>query len=172
MLSDPVQIVIAHDPKHYADAATLFSGYALWMHEAFGQTGARDCLVNQSFESELASLPGRYAPPQGAIVLAYVAAHPIGVIAFYPLDSKYAELKRFFVLPEAGGHGIGKALFGAALGHAKTLGYSHVRLDTLAGMVHARKLYDHFGFYHITPYNDVHPHTPDVLYYECDLSLI
>ena len=64
-------------------------------------------LCFQSFEEELAGLPGRYAPPQGAILIAGDGA---GVVALRAIDPFTAEMKRLFVRPSQQGTGLGRAL--------------------------------------------------------------
>lgn len=106
-------------------------------------------LCFQSFEEELAGLPGRYAPPQGTILLAGDGA---GVVAMRALDPFTAEMKRLFVRPGAQGTGLGRALAEAVIDVARARGYSRLRLDTLPQMGTAIAMYRRLGFVEIAPY--------------------
>lgn len=122
----------------------------------------------QSFESELAALPGKYAQPKGDIVLARVGEKVVGCISWYPLAPGIAEIKRLYVRPAARGLGAGKALFSHALEAIRESGYGKVRLDSLERLTEAAKLYETFGFRRIQPYN--HNPFPDVYYMELNLA--
>lgn len=110
----------------------------------------------QGFEEELASLPGAYAPPRGALLLARVDGVVAGCCALRPLDtSDYpgaAEMKRLYVRRAFRGFGLGRTLAEAALDAARQAGYACVLLDTLSDMEAARALYEDLGFAEIPPY--------------------
>ena len=76
-------------------------------------------LSYQDFELELATLPGKYAPPKGALLLARnLDDEPIGCVALRPLKvDGCCEMKRLFVSPRARGLGLGQALVTAVLHH-------------------------------------------------------
>lgn len=130
----------------------------------------------QNFEDELAVLPGDYAEPRGALLLALVdvghpgavagtptlprangkLAHVAGCCALRPLDAadypNAAEMKRLFVRPGFRGLGLGRQLAEAMLDAARSAGYSCVLLDTLDDMESARALYEDLGFAEVPPY--------------------
>jgi ribosomal protein S18 acetylase RimI-like enzyme len=116
-------------------------------------------LAYQGFASELAALPGAYAPPAGALVLARDAAGaPVGCAALRPLaEPGCCEMKRLYVAPAARGLGLGRALMDAIVGEAARLGYREVRLDTLPSMTTAIAMYCAAGFTPIPPYYDTAP---------------
>lgn len=103
----------------------------------------------QDFTRELAELPGDYAPPDGALLIASEGA---GCVALRRIDEEACELKRLYVRPAWRSHGLGRRLTLAALDRARELGYRRVRLDTLPGMERAQALYAEFGFQEIEPY--------------------
>ncbi len=110
----------------------------------------------QDFDEEVATLPGDYAPPRGALLLAWVDGSPAGCCALRPLDtSDYpnaAEMKRLYVRKAFRGFGLGRHLAEAALDAARQAGYASVLLDTLDDMEAARALYAELGFEEIPPY--------------------
>ena len=111
-------------------------------------------LSYQDFEMELATLPGKYAPPEGALLLAQnLKDEPIGCVALRPLTIEgCCEMKRLYVSPKARGLGLGQALITAILYEASKLGYTEMRLDTLPSMAQAISLYEKAGFFPIEPY--------------------
>lgn len=110
----------------------------------------------QNFDHEIATLPGEYAPPRGALLLAWIDGSPAGCCALRPLDtSDYpnaAEMKRLYVRKAFRGFGLGRHLAEAALDAARLTGYASVLLDTLDDMEAARALYTELGFEEIPPY--------------------
>jgi ribosomal protein S18 acetylase RimI-like enzyme len=113
-------------------------------------------LCFQGFADELTQLPGDYAEPRGALLLAWVNGSVAGSCALRPLDtSDYtnaAEMKRLYVRPAFRGLGLGRQLTEAILDAAQRSGYSCVLLDTLDDMESARALYEDLGFEEIPPY--------------------
>ncbi len=49
------------------------------------------------FEAELAGLPGKYAPPDGRLLIAYLDGRPAGCGALRDLGEGNCEMKRMFV---------------------------------------------------------------------------
>jgi ribosomal protein S18 acetylase RimI-like enzyme len=109
-------------------------------------------LAFQDFEREVATLPGRYAPPRGCILLAYVDDAPAGCIAMRPLDEERCEMKRLWVRAGYRGLGLGEQLSRALIERARALRYTAMRLDTLASMGAAQRLYRALGFREIPAY--------------------
>jgi ribosomal protein S18 acetylase RimI-like enzyme len=106
----------------------------------------------QDFDRELAELPGKYAPPGGALVVARVDGAAAGCVGVRPLAVGICELKRLYV---RGGYrrlGLGRMLVVDALDVARSRGYRRLRLDTVPGMEAAQALYAQLGFVEIEPY--------------------
>ena len=103
----------------------------------------------QGFDQELAALPGDYAPPRGALLL----APGQGCVAVRPLDAETAEMKRLYLRPQARGAGLGRSLAGGAVAHARERGFSRIVLDTIPEkMQQAVALYRSMGFRDAAPY--------------------
>lgn len=134
-------------PADLETLRTLFREYA----QALGVD-----LCFQNFGRELALLPGDYAPPRGALLLAEVEGEAAGCCALRPLDSSdypnAGEMKRLYVRRAFRGFGLGRELAEATLDLARQAGYGCVLLDTLDDMESARALYAGLGFEEIPPY--------------------
>lgn len=116
------------------------------------------------FEAELSGLPGKYAPPEGCLLLATWGEAPAGLIAFQHIGSGVCEMKRMYVSPGFRGKGIGGALIDQLIRIAVNSGYHTMRLDTHPWMKDAQKLYRSKGFYEIERYNR-NP-TPGIRFFE------
>ncbi len=106
----------------------------------------------QNFDSELASLPGKYEPPQGRLALALVDSEPAGCVALRPIDARRCEAKRLYVRPKFRGQGIGIALLKWVIAEARSAGYSEIVADTMPVMERAIAMYDAVGFERTGPY--------------------
>jgi ribosomal protein S18 acetylase RimI-like enzyme len=141
--------------QEIAAAAILFREYVDWLGID---------LSFQGFEAELASLPGKYAPPTGELLLACSpAGDALGCVAVRPLDGDtVCEMKRLYVRPAARGLRIGAALVAAIIRSAEELGYAKMMLDTLPSMPEALALYKRCGFSEIPAY--YHNPVPGTVY--------
>lgn len=149
---------------------TCFRAYADWLGED---------LSFQDFDTELVSLPGKYAAPTGALLLARERnsdgqGKTLGCIALRPLhlappydtsfsfpgattgegETRTGELKRLYVDPAARGRGVAKSLVREAVRTARAAGYDVLLLDTLGEgkMGAALGLYLSEGFQRVAAY--------------------
>lgn len=137
-------IRLAQGPAELDEARTLFAAYAASLDVD---------LAYQDFAAELASLPGLYAAPSGALLLARAAGRPVGCVALRPMaEAGCCEMKRLYVTPAARGTGLGRALVEAVIAAGRAAGYREMRLDSLPSMQGAIALYERRGFRRIAPY--------------------
>lgn len=126
-------------------------------------------LCFQSFDRELAELPGDYAPPQGRLLLAEWDGEAAGCVALHPLDSQTCEMKRLYLRPPYRGKGLGRTLVQRVIDAARAIGYLRMRLDTVEPLMKdAVALYRRFGFRDIPPYRE-NP-IPGAMYLELELN--
>lgn len=139
----------AEDEFALARVRHCFRSYA----DEFAETIA-ESLRHQGFESELAGLPGEFAPPSGCLLLALVSGQPAGCVALRDLGGGTCEMKRLYVAPTGRGRGLGRLLVSEILRRAADAGYRRMVLDTLPEMAGALALYRSFGFEETAPYGD------------------
>ncbi|MDP2770791.1 MAG: GNAT family N-acetyltransferase [Giesbergeria sp.] len=162
MDTPPVTLLTATGPEHLAVLRELFQEYA---------DSLSIDLCFQQFDTELATLPGDYAEPRGAVLLALVDGAPAGCCALRPLDAadypNASEMKRLYVRKAFRGFGLGRQLAEATLDAARQRGYASVLLDTLDDMESARALYTDLGFAEVPPY--YHNPIPGAHYLKVDI---
>jgi len=138
-----IEIVRSSTAEHLETVRQLWRAY--WR-----ELGFTPCF--QGFEDELASLPGKYAPPSGRLLIALKDGEPAGAVAFRPIDVSTCEAKRLYVAKAFRGYAIGVALMRRLIDEARLAGYSRLVGDTLPVMATALVIYDRIGFEHIPPY--------------------
>jgi ribosomal protein S18 acetylase RimI-like enzyme len=109
-------------------------------------------LCFQDFETELATLPGKYAPPRGRLILAWDGGGAVGCVALRPIDDAACEMKRLYVQPNARARQLGHNLAERICREARDAGYRRICLDTLPTMTAAIRLYSSLGFRPVAPY--------------------
>ncbi len=157
---EATMIIQAGAPEQIEQARELFQEYAssLGFHLCF-----------QSFDKELASLPGDYTPPEGRLLLAEHEGKIAGCVALRKLSDGVCEMKRLYVRPEFRGKALGRALAERVIAEARAIGYSRMCLDTVVGtMDSAIALYRELGFREIPPYRE-NP-IPGAIYMELKLD--
>lgn len=138
-----VKLFQAETEAHLGAARELFEEYAAWL-------GIDLCF--QNFEAELRELPGKYAPPEGRLLLAEVEGEMAGCVAVREIGEGVCEMKRLYVRPRFRGTGTGRKLVDAIIREAREIGYERMRLDTLPLMERAVAMYRAIGFREIEAY--------------------
>lgn len=134
----------AESPDDIEAVRGLMRDFNRWVLAVIGASDNPSIFAE--FETELASLPGRYGPPSGALVLARLRGEPAGCVAFYAHDSATVEIKRMFVPPHARGHGVGARMLERLLSLARATGYRRALLSSHHSMHAAHAIYRHAGF--------------------------
>jgi putative acetyltransferase len=153
-----MNIFQAQTDKHIHDIRILFREY---------ETALGVDLCFQSFEEELANLPGKYAPPRGSLLLAEGDDGVAGCAAMRKIAEHFCEMKRLFVRPPYRGLGIGRMLAQEIICRARHSGYRIMYLDTLEILERAIALYKSLGFQETDPY--YHNPLDGVVYLKLDL---
>ena len=161
-------VALASTARDLDDARTLFREYA---------DGVAEPCCFASFEQELAGLPGEYAPPGGALLLARAntrglaagdGAVAVGCVALRRQDASSGEMKRLYVRDRYRGTGLGRRLARDVIAESRKRGYSRLLLDTLPKMTEAIALYRSLGFRETGPYSGTP--TPGAIFFELKLS--
>lgn len=158
MVPTDIKFHIAETTADFEKGKQLFADYAASLNID---------LSFQDFSKELETISQQYHSPQGGLILVSQGVAYIGCAGIRKLEHNIAELKRMYINPDYRGLKIGTRLLERSVGLAKQLGYTKIRLDTLAAMVQAQALYRSFGFYEIPAYR-FNP-LPGTIYMEKEL---
>jgi putative acetyltransferase len=151
----PAQFGGPHDDADLC--RTLVREYAQFLNDSVG--GEHICV--ESLEEELAGLPGSYAEPDGAVLLAFENDAPAGCVALKPLklaqssraNERACEMKRLWVRPAQQRTGLGRQLAQSIIDVAHERGYTAMYLDTMPqSMRAAYRLYCSMGFVAVDRY--------------------
>ena len=139
-----VAIVEARWPQDRETVLALFRAYI---------DGLGIDLSFQGVDDELASLPGKYARPEGLVLLARASeGAAVGTVAYRPFSDGVCEMKRLYIAPDWRKHGAGRALCDRLLDEARAAGYRRMLLDTGDWLTPARALYRSLGFDEVPAY--------------------
>ena len=151
---------------------------------AIGPAAWDDPEVQRLTTAQQAELRARYeggtepgTPPSAADVGVVLVARqpdgtPVGCGALRPLEPGVAEVKRMYVVPEARGRGVSRALLAALEAAAVDRGWTTLRLETGPRQPEAIGLYESAGYRPIAAFGR-YVEEPDAgcsLYYERSLD--
>lgn len=153
------EILIVNSPELIAETRKLFLEYEKWLDVS---------LCFQGFEQEVATLPGKYASPEGRLYIVKIGDKYSGTIALRKIEVGICEMKRLYLTSNTRGKGLGKKLVNLIIDDARKIGYKKMRLDTIEEkMPNAVDIYKKSGFRKIEPY--YHNPNPHTLFMELDL---
>lgn len=144
----------AHLPHDLASLDALFWEYLQWTDQQLQDT-LKIQLDMQHFHRESLAHLDVYLPPTGALLLASVDTDPTqlaGVGCIRATQPYICEIKRMYVRPKYQRNGLGRTLLRDLFQHARRLGYTCIRLDSIECMTSAHALYRSEGFTEIEPY--------------------
>jgi GNAT superfamily N-acetyltransferase len=165
-----VTIVQAASEEHIRQVQALFIEYFEFLRTDVDTSvdDLNDVPVLAGYEDEIATLPGRYAPPDGCLLLALHDSQNAGCVGFYKFDEGVCEVKRLWTRPQFRGQKIGRALMETLIETARQSGYKAIILSTVDILKEARSMYSSFGFEPIAPYLEM---PPEMLAHEIFLRL-
>ncbi|MEM7065455.1 MAG: GNAT family N-acetyltransferase [Cyanobacteria bacterium P01_B01_bin.77] len=152
-----LEILNATDNEHLDQVRSLMHAFVAWLRQYYANDiqMINEYFDEKAFSEELALLPGKYAMPEGRLLLARYQGQPAGCVGLRRLDDYHCEMKRLYVSTEFHGRRIGRTLVETLIQNARASGYSAMRLDTGIHQTVAQKLYQSMGFQQIQPYYDV-----------------
>ena len=160
-----LMILQAATTKQLNQVRNLMRSFVTWLRNRYQDRGwfIDGYFDEKSYEAELSTLPGEYAPPTGRLLLAKYQGNPAGCVAIRKLKKHSCEMKRLYVASEFQGKKIGRILVNALINEAKSIGYRRIVLDTGCKQVEAQNLYRSLGFKEIGPYYDMPQEVKDML---------
>lgn len=122
----------AESRKDLEAVTALTRAFAAWRYQRHATD--REMLDSyfdpEDFGKELRNLPGEFAPPEGALLVAEQSGRVAGCVALKPLQGGACEMKRMFVLPDCHGKGLGLKPGRAIVDAARRIGNRKTTLDT------------------------------------------
>jgi GNAT superfamily N-acetyltransferase len=97
--------------------------------------------------------PDQLGPPGGAFVVGFDGDRAVCCGGLKRLPDGACEIKRMFVVADARGRGVARALLGELERRARELGYTVARLDTGPRQAHAQRMYERAGYVPIANFN-------------------
>lgn len=138
--------------EHPQEIGALFSEYTQAL--IAGEPSFVEYLSLQNYDEEVRHLKQKYGTPGGRLYLALWNRKPAGCIGLRRMDEENCEMKRLYVRPQYRDKHIGGKLVRQVIDDAKSIGYSHMLLDTFSFLDSAIRMYRALGFYEIERYND------------------
>jgi GNAT superfamily N-acetyltransferase len=97
--------------------------------------------------------PNELSPPGGTFVVGFEGDVPVCCGGIKRLPDGACEIKRMFVVEDARGRGVARALLEELERGARELGYGVARLDTGPRQTRAQRMYERAGYTAIENFN-------------------
>lgn len=97
--------------------------------------------------------PQELGPPDGTFVVGFDGERAVCCGGVKRLPDGACEIKKMFVVADARGRGVARALLGELERLARELGYAVARLDTGPRQARARRMYERAGYVPIENFN-------------------
>lgn len=163
----------AKTKRDFEAVAQLMQAFIEWHYErhAADRRIIDSYFDPKKFAAELKNLPGEFAPPNGALLVAEEDGKIAGCVALRSLEDGACEMKRMFVRSDFHGRGLGNLLGSAIVDEARAIGYQRMMLDTGPAQREAQGLYRKLGFTEVEPYYELSPELSDwLVFMKLDLT--
>ncbi|MBZ0285741.1 MAG: GNAT family N-acetyltransferase [Anaerolineae bacterium] len=154
-----IRIVQVVTDEQIRDTQALFAEYFEFLRRDVDNylPDLNDAPPLSGYAEEMAGLPGKYAPPEGRLLLAQYDGQAAGCVAFYKLSDGVCEVKRLWIRPQFRGKKVGRALVESLIEEAHKIGYTTMLLSTVDILKEAQTLYQSLGFEVTAPYFELPP---------------
>jgi ribosomal protein S18 acetylase RimI-like enzyme len=143
IMNPELEIITCTTDYDFSIAKKLTKDYMEWL-------GFDLCF--QNIDKEFATFDKMYNQPIGCFIYAKYKGDLAGGVGIRFLEDEVCEMKRLYVYTDYQGLNIGLKLCEEIMSIAKTMAYKKMRLDTIAKLKKAIKLYEYLGFYEIDEY--------------------
>lgn len=138
-----MEIRYAASENDWADIGTIYQKSWQWAYRGLLPQPYLDALSPERWED-------RAGHPNLRTLVCAEAGHLVGVSAFcpsrFPVYDGWGEIVSLYLLPEAAGRGLGRALLAAASAGLREMGYANQFLWVLEGNTRAKHFYERAGF--------------------------
>jgi GNAT superfamily N-acetyltransferase len=144
-----IQVQLAHDEDDIKAARKLCQEWIDWHWENYPTdwpTGAGHPMDRENFQTIIENLPELHQRPSGGILIATVAAKPVGCVMYSEQSPGVAEFKRMFVSVAGRGNGLGRKMLESMFEQMVADGYKKVFFSSATFLTHARSMYEKAGF--------------------------
>lgn len=146
--------VVLHQVEGEGDteaAGSLIREYLEGLNDRLRRDHGIEFDVEAMVKSDLSDRQ-KFHPPHGRFYLARFGQRTAGVGCLKKLDPDIGEIQRMYVAPAYRGKGIGRAIARRLIEDARSIGYRHLRLESLQFLHAAHSLYRSEGFRETGPY--------------------